>query len=163
MTTDTDIIGGEIDDLLKVESGLSAYEVGFLRVADAKRTVGRAFTWTERRIIHQIWDRFCGLTDEKASDKPDWRIHLLNSLHGPEIPNEILLALVKHEPQIITMGDLVDWQADKGDFWAKDINGIGKVAQDKIVDATAAYWARNKQAKEQAEEPAETETAAPQE
>lgn len=52
----------------------------------------------------------------------------------------VIKALAEHTPEILTLGDLTDWQAKKGDFWLKDIKGLGPSAQQNIDEATAKYW-----------------------
>ena len=49
---------GELDDLLGVEAGLTAWELDFLDSLDQQR----GGTWTARQIgkVHRIWDRLCG-------------------------------------------------------------------------------------------------------
>lgn len=44
-----------------------------------------------------------------------------------------------------TMGDLQNYVAKKGQFWAKDIVGIGPGAQAKIEDWNIEFWAANPQ------------------
>lgn len=77
-----------------------------------------------------------------TDDDSSWRAVPLASLIDPEIKPGVLKALMENDPSITTMGELVDWQAAKGDFWAKDINGVGTAAQDSIADATFAFWTR---------------------
>lgn len=40
-----------------------------------------------------------------------------------------------------TLGALSDWMQKKGEFWAKDVPGIGEKAATDIADAFAAFWA----------------------
>jgi len=80
--------------------------------------------------------------DDDAEKDESWRQVGLNMLADPSIPPSLLEALGEHEPRIITIGDLVDWQKSKGDWWAKDIKGVGPEAQGKIADALEAYWLR---------------------
>jgi hypothetical protein len=84
--------------------------------------------------------------DDDAAPAPAaddaWRTVLLRNL-TPDIKPGILKVLLEHKPPIVTMGDMADWQKEKGDFWAKDIRGIGKAACDSIAAATDAYWVAN--------------------
>jgi len=57
------------------------------------------------------------------------------------IPQHVQTKLLDHEPPLRTLGDFADWRADKGKFWAKDIEGVGSVAQKKIEDAYVKFWA----------------------
>ncbi len=79
-------------------------------------------------------------SDEPESDA--WRAVDLMSLTDPKIPVYVQATLSRHEPPIVTLGELVDWQAKKGDFWVKDIQGLGAAGAKKIEDATTAYWER---------------------
>ncbi len=67
----------------------------------------------------------------------DWRDSLVTSLGLPEA---VVLALAENEPALNTLGELTDWQASKGDFWAKDIDGLGDAGRKKIEDALEAFW-----------------------
>jgi len=82
------------------------------------------------------------MVEPKTCPKCDaWKSVELADLNDPHIKVGFLKALA--ENGIHTMGHLADWQAAKGDFWAKDLKGVGKAACDSISDATDAYWARN--------------------
>lgn len=45
---------------------------------------------------------------------------------------------------ITTMGELADYTALKGEWWWKDIPGIGEAAAQEIEDITAKFWTVNK-------------------
>ena len=78
----------------------------------------------------------------------DWREVPLAELLGenlpgedkPHIPEGILKKLAENAMPIVTLGDLTDWVNEKGDFWHKDIPGLGATAADKITAATDAFW-----------------------
>ena len=76
--------------------------------------------------------------------QPAWKAVRLDSLQSPGIAARYLKALAENTPPITTMGDLAAWQEMKGDFWAKDITGIGEAGQNELVNATTAYWERRK-------------------
>jgi len=72
---------------------------------------------------------------------------------GQSLSPKTLKALEANDPAIVTVGDLAEWQREKGQFWAKDIPGIGDVAHEEIEDAlTAFYQAFNEQHPETKEE-----------
>jgi hypothetical protein len=71
-----------------------------------------------------------------------WKAVTLASLHTPAISPRVLKVLAEHEPAILTLGDLTAWQAAKGDWWGKDIGGVGPAAQEEIANAAEAYWMR---------------------
>jgi len=73
-----------------------------------------------------------------APGDTDWKAVELADLNEPFIKVGVLKVLA--ENGINTMGQLAEWQAGKGDFWAKNIKGIGKAALDSIAAATDAYW-----------------------
>jgi len=80
-----------------------------------------------------------------AADKPAqdaWQAVSLMDLKKPHIKVGVLKFLAENDPPIRTLGELTAWQADKGEFWAADITGIGKAAVDNIANATDAYWTR---------------------
>ncbi|HNX27447.1 MAG TPA: hypothetical protein PKK48_08590, partial [Phycisphaerae bacterium] len=85
------------------------------------------------------------VTATPADENDDsWREQELAGLVAPEISPKVLEKLRDNEPSITTMGELADWQNVKGDFWAKDIKGIGPEAAGEIADATLAFWQRAK-------------------
>jgi len=76
--------------------------------------------------------------------QPAWKAVRLDSLQSPGIAARYLKALAENTPPITTMGELAAWQGLKGDFWAKDITGIGEAGQNELVNATTVYWERRK-------------------
>jgi hypothetical protein len=87
-----------------------------------------------------------------------WRVVTLASLADPAIPPGALSKLAG--AGVETMGNLCDFQKKHGDQWNKEVKGIGKVALDKIADATTAFWGRWAASKPK-EAPAATEGAPP--
>jgi len=79
--------------------------------------------------------------DDAVAEDDDWREWREVEIAGLD---GITLAIRKHlaenTPPIITLGDLTDLQKEKGDFWSKDIPGIGPLAVEKIADATEKFW-----------------------
>lgn len=69
----------------------------------------------------------------------------LADLTEPHIKVGILKVLA--EAGIRTLGDMAERQEKDGDFWAKNIKGVGKAAQDSIADASDAYWVRSRASK----------------
>jgi len=66
----------------------------------------------------------------------------------PELPDRYLVALADNEPPILTLGDLTNWQTEKGDYWAKDIKGLGEAGVVAIDEATTEYWTQHQQTEE---------------
>ena len=60
----------------------------------------------------------------------------------PDMPAAALRAF--NTKEIVTLKDLTDWQAKKGDFWAKDLPGVGSACEEKIAAAMEAFWASRK-------------------
>lgn len=83
---------------------------------------------------------------EKPADAPiakaegEWTLVKLDTL--PFKPR-ILKALEK--ASITSMGELADFTALKGEWWWKDIPGVGEAAAQEIEDITAKFWAANPQ------------------
>lgn len=82
---------------------------------------------------------------ETPFGKEGWQAVQLADLQDPHIKVGVLKVL--SENGIHTMGQLAEWQKEKGDYWAKDIKGVGKAACDSIAAATDAYWVANAPAK----------------
>jgi hypothetical protein len=76
---------------------------------------------------------------QAPAEQAQWRSVRLADL-TPRISNRTLKALAEHNPPLLTLGELSDWQKAKGDFWAKDIGGIGDKGRDEIETAQLAYW-----------------------
>ena len=84
-----------------------------------------------------------------------WRAVLLESLQEPSIPRGVLQILIDQDPLIATVGDLADWTKSKGDFWAKDLKGIGPAAEGQITAALDAFWERRRKAAPPGSQPGE--------
>lgn len=54
------------------------------------------------------------------------------------IADKYLKALNENNPPITTMGELEAWRAKKGDYWAKDIKGLGEKGREQIEAACEA-------------------------
>lgn len=62
-----------------------------------------------------------------------------------EFPTLGSLATKLYEAGIETVGQLSDFQAKHGEFWAKEIKGIGKSKAEKISDAMIEFWKKHPQ------------------
>lgn len=80
------------------------------------------------------------ITENITSDA--WRAVTLSSL-TPTIKPAKLKALVENHPPIETLGELSDWQAKKGEWWAKDLKGLGDGGREQIEKACEAYYLAN--------------------
>ena len=76
-------------------------------------------------------------TSEDQPDDEEWRAV---DLVERGLSDRVFTSLAEHDPPLTTLGALVDWQAEKGDFWAKDIKGIGEAAEAEIVRVVDDYW-----------------------
>ncbi|HLL89223.1 MAG TPA: hypothetical protein VK324_07960, partial [Tepidisphaeraceae bacterium] len=83
-----------------------------------------------------------GTSASAPFDDEAWRSVRLDSLE-PAIKPAKLKVLAEHTPPIETLGQLTDWQASKGDWWRKDIKGLGDGGAEQLIAATDAYWAAN--------------------
>lgn len=85
-----------------------------------------------------------GGVDSEPSSGPactndeNWRNIALETL--PEISPDALTALANHEPSITTIGELVDWQTKKGEWWVQDIYGLGEVGAETVNRAMENFW-----------------------
>ena len=67
-----------------------------------------------------------------------WREELIEELAGYDsITPNLIEKLI--EAGIETLGDLADRTREKGDFWARDIKGVGALAAEKIGNAAARH------------------------
>lgn len=77
-------------------------------------------------------------TDEK------WKLTKLVDI--PNMPRAALRAFKKVTPEpLVTMDDLQKFQAKHGDFWAKDLPGVGPGTRQNVEDALEAFWTRQAQ------------------
>ena len=91
---------------------------------------------------------------EKGIEAParapgDWERQLLSMIDG--MPNAALKAFTKVNPELDTLRDLQAFQAKHGEFWAKDLPGVGPACRQKIEDALEKFWAGYKEQKEGAD------------
>ncbi len=73
---------------------------------------------------------------------------LLADLTGPDgftLSPRVLRALAECLPPILTVRELTTWQKDKGQFWAKDIDGLGEVGAGRLDEAMLAFWRKHPQ------------------
>ncbi len=71
-----------------------------------------------------------------------WRSVALSTL-TPKIKPAKLKVLAENNPPITTLGELSDWQAKKGEFWSRDLKGLGDGGREQIEKAAEAYYAAN--------------------
>lgn len=81
-----------------------------------------------------LWKRESPDQEDLTEDERAMRLHRIH------ISPAIITKLAENEPRILSLGDLVDWQREKGDFWAKDITGIGPKAREEIENALMRFW-----------------------
>lgn len=74
------------------------------------------------------------LTPE-VKDNEQWKFQTLAGLGIKERTAKALRAV-----KINTLGQLAAWQQAKGDFWMKDIPGLGPTGAEDIERATMEYW-----------------------
>lgn len=102
-----------------------------------------------RELVEQAERGFGPLFNQKTDEQPqvaassgEWRQVTIALL-----PNAASGATLQRlaEKDILTIGDLADWTKEHGDFWYKDIPGLGKVKADKLSDALEEFWATHPQ------------------
>lgn len=82
--------------------------------------------------------RLDGETQSVPADDEAWRALTLEQIGITGA--RTLKALHNHTPEILTFGQLAEWQAKKGQYWATDVKGLGPVSKQEIEDATDKYW-----------------------
>jgi len=143
---------GEIDQLTAELMQLS----GEVRTRATYRNVEceRRFVYTEGMVRETRLDSFdllntrkmteremqLDLFPEGGGDVPDdglWRaVPIAEALNG--LPKKCYDAF--EAKAIATMGDFADFQAKHGEFWIKDLPGVGPGMAEKISDAAMAFW-----------------------
>jgi hypothetical protein len=84
-----------------------------------------------------------------APAKGPWEKVELSQIDG--MPKAALRAFNKVTPDpLVTMKDLQEFQAKHGEFWAKDLKGVGPKARQEIEDCLEAFWTAYKAKEEKA-------------
>lgn len=129
----------DADDELFAAAGITEPVVSFESVDAAK-----AFA---QEIENKIWAARQAPPAEPPAPAADdaWRAVPLDSLK-PEIPPKKLEILAQHNPPITTMGELADWQEKKGDWWWRDIKGLGEKGMTAVVESQDAFFLTKREA-----------------
>lgn len=106
---------------------------------------------TGRLVVTKVSEIPSDAVDEPFVDDPDQQL-LPSSGPWTEIPikeamPKITPALVKSLAAngITTVGTLADWTKAHGEFWAKDLGGVGPAGREKLEKWDAEFWQRNPQ------------------
>ena len=75
---------------------------------------------------------------DAAADERSWRAWPLESLTSMGLQPRALKAMAG--AGLETVGQLSDWQAKHGDFWIKEIKGMGKKVGDNVADVMERFW-----------------------
>jgi hypothetical protein len=150
-----------VDDLDHEVSG--AFDVKGFRVTEETISLGMTFALAEiniaelakfskgvgRLVAFDIGEIPPKPKAEKASNpnevpgalKADgpWAKVSLDDLFDPKKSTRKTLA----KANLNTVGELSDYQAKKGDFWAKDLDGCGPKMRQEIEDRLIKFWADN--------------------
>jgi ParB family chromosome partitioning protein len=78
-----------------------------------------------------------------AKTGESWRAEKLADLatHKGRLPSRLIDILAAQVPPIRTLGELEDWRAKHGQFWAADIKGFGEKAQQQVDDLMVEFYA----------------------
>ena len=146
MTDEQDVEAPESDDQPKIDSALKeaverlqkARSV-YLRAADdakeLKKSMEAAQGLLEEIANAMVHPPAMPLYDQQTDE--GWQRYDVGEL---DLSNKINTALVENTPPLNTLGELAEWMRQKGDFWAKDIAGIGDAARKQIEDAFEQFW-----------------------
>ena len=137
-----------IDAAHDAKAVLDQKQTAFLEAAEARRQAKEALEAaqevyneaSERVLTYRKKDGFPADSPlaKTAKAAPDaWRGVKLVKLG---LKPRTLKAFAAHTPPLTTLGQLTDHQEKAGDFWAKDIKGVGPKVQDEIADATERFW-----------------------
>lgn len=128
------------EEILSTGLTFSLSEVSIADLAKFSKGVGRLVVMETGEIPDDAPSE--EFDDEKPILKAtgEWTLVKLDTL--PFKPR-VLKAMAKAE--ITTMGELADFTALKGQWWWKDIPGVGEAAAQEIEDITARFWAANPQ------------------
>lgn len=75
---------------------------------------------------------------DAAADERSWRAWPLESLTSMGLQPRALKAMAG--AGLETVGQLSDWQSKHGDFWIKEIKGMGKKVGDNVADVMERFW-----------------------
>lgn len=151
---------GEIDQLAAELASLS----NEVRTRATYRQVEceRRFIYTQGVVTETRLDTFDLLNTRKMTEsEKQLELEFNEGMNGKAIPDdewrpvpiaEAFPGLPKKAYEafenkgIATMGDFADFQAKHGDWWAKELPGVGPETQTKIADAAEAFWASKRKA-----------------
>lgn len=137
------------DEIVEAERAIASAESDVSEKSEALKAAKKRFearVEALRDLIHRaeqgpdLFDCTSGSTRAEPT-KPDlrWRdldVEVLAIDHGV---GETIVETISEKNGIKTMGDLVDFMLAKGDFWAKDLKGIGPTKAETIADAMTAF------------------------
>lgn len=128
------------EDSISTGLTFSLAEVSIADLAKFSKGVGRLVVMESGEIPDDAPSE--EFDDEKPILKAtgEWTLVKLDTL--PFKPR-VLKAMAKAE--ITTMGELADFTTLKGQWWWKDIPGVGEAAAQEIEDITAKFWSANPQ------------------
>ena len=86
-----------------------------------------------------------------------WKSQPISALTPPLTAAKIKV-LTDHEPPIVTMGEMAEFQKSAGDWWVKTLKGFGETGQAQYEAATDAYWKANPEPKAETMELVDTST-----
>ncbi len=134
-----------LHEIYTMEHEVAVAESAHVVAKEAAKAAKDHFDAAVDRLRRMIRDAEKGpgplFTQPKEEDGEAWRNQILGELDEPEIPPGILSIL--DDNGILSLGALVDFQSAHGDFWVKELKGLGAAKAAKISDAADAYWVRN--------------------
>jgi hypothetical protein len=119
-------------------------EVDIAELAKFSKGVGRLVVLEVGEIPDDAPDEFDDEADGSLAIEGPWVNVNLDELFDPK--KSIRKAFAK--AGINTVGEYTEWCKKKGDFWAKDLAGVGPKAQQEIEDTFVKFWKDNPNAKE---------------
>lgn len=130
------------EDTLACGLTFSLADVDIAELAKFSKGVGRL-------VVYEIGEIPADAPDEHLDDDDrgllkasgPWAEVNLDTLFDPK--KSIRKAL--HKAGLDTVGQYADYVADKGDFWAKDLAGVGPKARQEIEDTMEKFWTANPQ------------------
>ena len=85
-------------------------------------------------------DKPAGTNGQPAASNDGWRGLCIDTLALPETILESM-----RQKGIETLGGFANFQRDRGEFWAKDLKGVGPAKATKITEAWEEFWKANPQ------------------
>jgi hypothetical protein len=143
----------EVEDAQRVVGSLQADLKGAKKRLEEHQATLQNLIRAAERGERLLFDTEAIEDEEESHD--DWRLMPVEILATDFGLTDATATLIAERNELPTMGELVDFMNAKGDFWIKDLKGVGPTKAEAIADAMAAFNAKHRSEPVEPEKPAD--------